>query len=329
MKTSWKLSAGVAALSIFGAGGTLAAQTSAAANDIGATTVEDVVITATRREEKQQNVPIAVQAFTGDKLAQLGISNFQELLVNTPDVHAAGRGPGQNTVYIRGLSTDTASILIGGSAGTNPSVAIYLDDVAVSMPVRNLDVYAADLQRVEILKGPQGSLFGASAMGGAVRYITNKPDVSGFHAGVSASVSTTKSGGPSASGQGFINLPIIKDKFAIRLVAYDDHQGGYIDNIAATYQMPLSSPGFKGRPDFVNIARPIVDNASLVKKNFNTADYRGFRVSALFQLNDDWSVEAQHQSQRLRTVACSIMIRLCRICRSNASIPTTLLMSAG
>ena len=300
MKKNWYLSVGAGALSIFGAGISSASAQNAGGSD-QTTTVEDVVVTATRREEKLQDVPIAVQALSGDKLQELGITDFQKLLLFLPDVHAAGRGPGQNTVYIRGLSTDTVSILVGGSAGTNPNVAVYLDDVAVSMPVRNLDVYAADLERIEVLKGPQGSLFGASAMGGAIRYITAKPNLHEFHSGFTASYSVTKSGDPSTSGQGFVNIPIIKDKLAVRLVVYNDSKGGYIDNIPATYQMPLSSPGFKNRPGFANIPRPIVDNATEVEKNFNSADYRGLRLAVAYQINDDWSVEAQHLTQTLKT----------------------------
>ena len=300
MRMNWYLSAGAGALMIFGAG---LSPTSALAADAKATgtTVEDVVVTASRREEKLQDVPIAVQALSGAKLSELGITDFQKLLLFLPDVHAAGRGPGQNSVYIRGLSTDTVSILVGASAGTNPNVAIYLDDVAVSMPVRNLDVYAADLERVEVLKGPQGSLFGASAMGGAIRYITAKPNLHEFHSGFTGTYSVTHSGDPSASGQGFINIPIIQDKLAVRLAVYDDSKGGYIDNVPATYQMPLSSPGFKNRATFAGISRPIVNNGSLVKQNFNTADYRGLRLAVMYQINDDWSLEAQHLTQTLKT----------------------------
>ena len=301
MKKSLYLSAGAGALMMFGAGLSPASAQVAAGSKDQINTVEDVVVTASRREEKLQDVPIAVQALSGDKLAELGITDFQKLLLFLPDVHAAGRGPGQNTIYIRGLSTDTVSILVGASAGTNPNVAIYLDDVAVSMPVRNLDVYTADLQRIEVLKGPQGSLFGASAMGGAVRYITNKPNLTDFSSGFTASYAFTHSGDPSASGQGYINVPIIKDKLAVRLVVYNDSKGGYIDNVPATYQMPLSSPGFRNRATFAGISRPIVNNATEVEKNFNTADYRGLRLAVKYQINDDWSIDAQHLTQTLKT----------------------------
>jgi outer membrane receptor protein involved in Fe transport len=305
MKKNWKLSTAAVALSIFGAGmtGAQAQEAATAAAKTNDTAIQDVVITASRREEKMQDVPIAVQALGAKSLQELGITDFSKLLTYLPDVHAAGRGPGQNTVYIRGLSTDTASILIAGAAGTNPNVAIYLDDVAVSMPARNLDVYAADLERVEVLKGPQGTLFGASAMGGAVRYITAKPDLREFHAGMKMSYAQTKSGDDSVSAQGYVNIPIIADKFAIRAVVYNDNRGGYIDNIAATYQMPANSPGFKSNDGNYgsNVSRPIVDNATVAKKNFNTTNYRGVRLSAKLQINDDWSVEVQNAAQVLKT----------------------------
>ena len=301
MTNKWNISASVIALSIFGAGVTAASAADMASPKDQPTTVEDLVVTASRREEKLQDVPIAVQAFGGDKLQELGITDFQKLLSFTPDVHAAGRGPGQNSVYIRGLSSDTVSILVGASAGTNPNVAIYLNDVAVSMPVRNLDVYAADLERIEVLKGPQGTLFGASAMGGAIRYITAKPNLHEFHSGFSTSYSVTHSGDPSVSAQGFVNIPIIPEKLGVRVVVYSDSKGGYIDNIPGTYQMPLSSPGFRGRPGFATISRPIVNNAVNVKQNFNTADYQGVRISVAYQINDDWSVDAQHLTQVLKT----------------------------
>jgi iron complex outermembrane recepter protein len=297
MKAHLMVSTAAAVLVSMGAGAAFAADTPAAAG----TGIDDVVITASRRSEKMQDVPIAVQALGADSLEKLGINSFEKLLQQLPDVHVAGRGPGQNTVYIRGLSTDTASILIAGAAGTNPNVAIYLDDVAVSMPARNLDIYAADLDRVEVLKGPQGTLFGASAMGGAIRYITAKPDLREFHSGMKMGYAQTKSGDDSVSVQGYVNIPVIKDKLAVRATVYNDSRGGYIDNIPATYQMPLSSPGFKGRPEFAGISRPIVDNATVAKKNFNTTNYKGIRIAAKFEINDNWSVEVQDMAQTLKT----------------------------
>ena len=104
-----------------------------------------------------------------------------------------------------------------------------------------------------------------------------------------------------SAGKTIINVPIIEDRLAARLVVYSDHKGGYIDNIPGTYQMPVTTPGFRGKAAFNNIARPVVNNGPLVKQNFNTADYQGIRLAVEMKINDDWSVGVQHLSQTLNT----------------------------
>ncbi len=250
MKTRWKLSTAAFVLASFGAGGTQAiAQSSAAAgaeeNDRG---IADIIVTATRREESLNKIPLAVQALSGDALADLNITKFDKLIEYLPNVRTASRGPGASSIFIRGLSTDSPGLQVSGTAGAQPTVALYINDAPASLVGRNLDLYAVDLQRVEVLAGPQGTLFGASAMGGAVRYITNKPDASAFHTGFNASYAFTKSGKESVAGDAFINVPIIQDKLAIRAVIYTDRQGGYIDNVAGEFQMPFSgNVGIAGR----------------------------------------------------------------------------------
>ena len=114
-------------------------------------------------------------------------------------------------------------------------MAVYLDDQSVQLPGRNLDVYAADLARIEVLEGPQGTLYGAGAQAGAVRYITNKPKLDVDEGSVDASYSTTAHGDPSGSGVAMINVPIIPGTLALRAVIYDDSRGGYIHNVPATF----------------------------------------------------------------------------------------------
>ena len=238
MKASWKLSTAVFVLASLGAGGAPAlaqqvAAVAAATDDDGG--IADIVVTATRREESLNKVPLAIQALSGDSLSDLNITKFDKLIEYLPNVRSASRGPGASSIFIRGLSTDSPGLQIAGTAGAQPTVALYINDAPASLVGRNLDLYTVDLQRVEVLAGPQGTLFGASAMGGAVRYITNKPDASEFHTGFNASYAFTKSGKESVAGDAFINVPIIKDKLAIRAVVYTDRQGGYIDNVAATF----------------------------------------------------------------------------------------------
>jgi iron complex outermembrane recepter protein len=327
LKHSLKISSAALVLATLGAGMTPAfAQDAAPAAEAADRGIADIVVTATRREESLNKIPLAIQALSGEALADLNVTNFEKLVEYLPNVRTASRGPGVSSIYIRGLSTDTPGLQIQGTAGVSPSVALYLNDAPASLVGRNLDLYPADLQRVEVLAGPQGTLFGASAMGGAVRYITNKPDTSDFHAGFNASYSFTKGGDESVSGSGFVNIPIIKDKFAIRVVLYNDNQGGYIDNVRSTYQMPFNgNVGIAGRlptgnPLLVIRAlescsgvanctgstyraptRQTINNDRFVEDNYNDASYVGGRIAATFEINDDWSIDLMHVRQQLKT----------------------------
>jgi iron complex outermembrane recepter protein len=340
MKIGWKISTAAFVLAAMGAGSMPAfAQEAEAKKDDGGIT--DIVVTATRREESLNKIPLAIQALSGDSLGDLNVTNFEKLVEFLPNVRTASRGPGASSIYIRGLSTDTAGSQIQGTAGTSPSVALYVNDAPASLIGRNLDLYAADLQRVEVLAGPQGTLFGASAMGGAIRYITNKPDLEEFHAGFNASYSFTRGGDESSSGDAFVNIPVIKDRLAVRMVLYNDNQGGYIDNVRSTFQMPFN--GNVGRPGLlptgnpllviraiqscqvivtpavgttpaVTAARPncngsnyaaptrqIINNDAFAEDNYNDASYKGGRIAATFKIDDDWSVDVMHIRQSLNT----------------------------
>jgi iron complex outermembrane recepter protein len=292
--------------------------------------IAEIVVTATRREESANRVPLAITALGGDTLSDLNITKFDKLIEYLPNVRAASRGPGASSIFIRGLSTDSPGLQIAGTAGAQPTVALYINDAPASLVGRNLDLYAVDLQRVEVLAGPQGTLFGASAMGGAVRYITNKPDASDFHAGFNASYAFTKKGEESVAGDAFINIPIIKDKLAVRAVFYTDRQGGYIDNVAGTFQMPFNgNVGIAGRlptgnPLLVMRAiqscqnaagaipnctgslytpptRQTINNDAFVEKDYNDATYRGGRIALTWNVTDDWSVDLMHLRQELDT----------------------------
>src|SRR5215469_17132336 len=128
----------------------------------------EVIGTAQRRSENIQNVPISVQALTAETLKQLNISTFDDYVRFLPNVTAASNGPGQNEIFIRGVSAGSQASQGSGSTGIWPNVAIYLDNQSGQLPNRNLDVYAVDLQRIEVLEGPQGTLFGAGAQAGVI-----------------------------------------------------------------------------------------------------------------------------------------------------------------
>src|SRR5256884_6722613 len=142
---------------------------------------------------------------------------------------------------MRGLSAGNVATQSGGSINGFPNVAIYLDEQSGQLPGRNLDVYAADLERVEVLEGPQGTLFGAGAQAGVIRYITNKPKLNVTEGSVSGSYGVTAGGDPNTDITAVLNLPLIADKLAVRGVVYDDRRGGFINNVPATFT-PNASP---------------------------------------------------------------------------------------
>ena len=256
--------------------------------------LEEVTVTATKRAENLQDVPFAVSALGQEKLDELNIANFDDYIRYLPGVNAAGRGPGQSSIFIRGMATDSSdqtSIEIGAPV---PNVALYLDEQPVSSGGRNLDLYAADIARVEVLPGPQGTLFGASSQAGTIRLITNKPVYNEFQAGFDASWSSTSKGDPSNSVEAFVNIPVIDDKFAVRAVFYNAVEGGYIDNV---FGENAYLPGMVGFPDGADSV--VVNNIAYVEDNFNDAVYRGARISAKIALNDDWEIIPQYMTQSL------------------------------
>ena len=281
--------------------------------------VNTIVVTAQRRSEDLQDVPVAVNAIGSEELEQLNINTFDDYLEELPSVTAGGSGPGQSTIYIRGLASTTPNLTTAGVAGLAPNVSMYLDEQPLAQPGRNLDVYAADLERIEVLKGPQGTLFGASSQAGVVRLITNKPSLAGFDAGFKASTSFTKGGEESYKAEGMINVPVT-DNFALRAVVYLDDQGGYIDNVAGTRDLSESArfraagtvrengvpvaprrEGIQAGEDLSGVTFLEANNAGLVEDNFNDAQYSGFRASALYEFSPDWKVTVAHTRQSLET----------------------------
>ena len=277
--------------------------------------IEEVIVTATKRPQSLQDVPVAVSAIQEETLDQLGVSNFEDYLLQLPNVTAGGSGPGQNTIYIRGVASTTPGLTTAGVAGLAPNVALYLDEQPLAQPGRNLDVYAADLARVEVLSGPQGTLFGASSQAGTVRLITNKPDASATSANMKVGTAWTKSGEMSNNVEAVVNLPV-SDSLTLRGVVFVDNQGGYIDNIPGTLNLtqsgrfrpagtvrangvPVSSgrAGFQSTADLSGVTFLDADNGAQAEDNFNDAVYSGARLTALWEFSPDWSLTVAHMQQ--------------------------------
>ena len=251
-------------------------------------------MTAQRRSESLENVPITIQAISGEELQAAQRANIDDLLKYTPNVTYSGNGPGQGNIFMRGLSAGGAPNQSQSTTAPFPNVALYLDDQSMQFPGRNLDVYLVDMERVEVLEGPQGTLFGGGAEAGAVRYITNKPKLNVTEGDAKAAWGITAGGDNNGRGNATINLPIIQDVFAVRASVFSDRRGGYIDNVPATLSFGNS---------------PIVNNGSLVGNNTNPVTYTGARLSGLLHST---TTGACSSSRTIRTWRPTVISRSTR-----------------
>ena len=232
--------------------------------------VDEIVVTATKRAESTQDIAVVVNALGEDALDELGVDVFNDYLIQLPGVTAGGSGPGQNTIYIRGVASTTPNLTTAGVAGLAPNVAFYLDEQPLAQPGRNLDVYAADLSRVEVLPGPQGTLFGASSQAGTVRLITNQPVLGEFQAKMNAGISFTEDGEMSNKVEAVLNVPVT-DRLALRGVVFVDNQGGFIDNVPGT-RTARDSARFRAEGDLRRNGVPVSANRAGFQ---STADLSG------------------------------------------------------
>jgi iron complex outermembrane receptor protein len=273
--------------------------------------IQEITVTAQRRTENMQDVPIQIQALTGATLTQLNVTTFDDFVKYLPNVTSASNGPGQGVIFMRGLATSTLATQGSSGIGSFPNVAVYLDDQSGQLPGRNLDVYAADIERIEVLEGPQGTLFGAGAQAGVLRYITNKPKLDVVEGNVNAGYAYTSGGNPSSNVDAMINLPLIPDTLAVRGVIYSDTRGGYINNVPGTFSRLDSDLGIHyggyatgcsvgtavagqcatGTPTAFGVppGSPTANNNSLVANAINPVTYQGIRVGALLKFNEDWN----------------------------------------
>ncbi len=277
--------------------------------------VEEVVVTARKKTESLQDVPLSVSALRESSLEEKGISVFEDYLLQLPSVTAGGAGPGTSTIYIRGLASTTPNLTTAGVAGLAPNVSFYLDEQPLAQPGRNLDVYAADMARIEVLAGPQGTLFGASSQAGVVRMITNKPVIGESSGNAEVETRFMPEGAMGSKVELVGNIPL-GDSTAARVVAYRDRKGGYIDQVAGSIDasgsarfraagtvrqngLPVgaSRGGFQAGADLsgatLNAASAIVDDDA------NELTYQGFRASVAHEINESWDMLATVAQQTI------------------------------
>ncbi|MDB2344407.1 TonB-dependent receptor, partial [Porticoccaceae bacterium] len=270
--------------------------------------VEEVIVTATKRTESVQDIPMAISVLGGETLNDLNITDLEDYVTMLPNVSYITLGPGNGNVYIRGISSGGES-----SLGANPSVAVYLDDQPVTATGAYLNPHIYDVARIEVLAGPQGTLFGANAQSGAMRIITNQPDPTEFSAGLNLDVSQPKSGDFGETIEGFVNIPL-SDKAALRIVGYSKSEGGFIDNVQGehTFKHGFIRDGLVAAgatdaeamamaPDFTYNNYTSGDIGDVAEENFNTADTIGFRAALSVDLNDSWTATASVMHQDLES----------------------------
>ena len=248
----------------------------------------EIIITAEKREENVQKVPINVMVLGNRKLDQLDISNFQDYTKQLPSVSFLSYQPGQTTVYMRGVSSSAGSNSEGNHSGSLPQVGFYLDEQPITTIGGTLDVHIYDVARIESLSGPQGTLYGASSEAGTIRIITNKPQLGVTTGRVDAEGNVVAHGGAGGKLEGMINLPV-GDHIAFRGVGFYEHDAGYIDNIFGSRTYYIFEP---------NVPDVTVTNAGLEKKNFNDQDIYGGRAALKIDFDDNWTATPTFMYQK-------------------------------
>lgn len=234
--------------------------------------LEEVIVTAQKRVEDLQDVPASIQVVGSAKLQQLLASGFDDYARYLSSTGAQNFGSGRENLYMRGVTNNTDGLHVG----SQPTVAVYLDEQPVTTISNNLDVHIYDIARVEELPGPQGTLFGSSSMAGTLRIITNKPTTTGFEAGYDLDANAMPAGRPGGAIEGYVNLPL-SPRSAVRLVAFSEHDGGYINNVLG----PPETYATSGIPR---------SNAGLTRQHYNDTSTSGGRAALKIELDDSWTI---------------------------------------
>ena len=235
--------------------------------------LQEIVVTATRRELNLQDVAQSISAFSSADIQKYAIQDLEGVIGALPSLTLVNSMPGRNSIVMRGISTGTAEYR------TDSQVAVYLDDQPLTSISQQVDIRTIDIDRIESLPGPQGTLFGSSSQAGTLRYITNKPDPSKYSAQLDIEGGKIKGGEQDYEASGHLNIPL-GESVAVRAVGFYSHEGGYIDNVL----------GLTLRGDS--------DNSDVVEKNWNGYDTYGGRVAARWQINPGWETTLSVISQQ-------------------------------
>lgn len=255
------------------------ADDAAAAADVAPGGLQEVVVTARKRSENLQDVPLSIDVLTQQDVQHLGIVQFEDYATKVPSISFVSIGPGTQTFFMRGVSD-----------GSNPNYAntsatgFFLDDSSLSWFGVEPDLHLYDIERIEVLNGPQGTTFGASSMAGAIRYITNKPDVNAFSGGADFDGGKIQDGQENWTYEGFVNIPLIEGTLGFRASAFSASNGGFITNQLTTRT-------------WVN--GTVSNNAEWARDGYNREHQEGMRAALKWVLNDKWSALFSYDYQRM------------------------------
>src|SRR3984957_15751802 len=266
----------LAAVGILAGAAAAQAQQAPAAGDQSGV-LEDIVVTAEKRSESLQKVPLSVVAFTAETLAETGVEDFSSLAARIPGVTLNAAGPGQSSYSIRGIAS------VGGNA---PTTGLYIDDTPI-LPsggdgaTAGIEPDLLDLGRVEVLRGPQGTLYGASSMGGTIRLITNQPNLTTQEGAVKTEGSYTEHGGGNVRVDAMYNVPLIEDRVALRVVGTYKDFSGFIDrDVGVWAPNPGADPPYPVSP-----ATP-----SAIVRDVNTERLYSLRTVLKVAVNDAFTI---------------------------------------
>ena len=269
---------------------------------------QDIIVTAQKRAENLQDVPIAITAFGTKTLEDTQVDSFDDYAKMVPSLSYKSAGPGFVNVYFRGVASGENA----NHSASLPSVGTYLDEQPITTITGALDIHVFDIERVEALAGPQGTLYGASSQAGTVRIITNKPDLGETYGQVNLEVNKVAHGDFGWTGEGFINLPV-SENVAARLVGWYRRDGGYIDNIAGTRTYPIMQPVFDEEGNFIGLVDepgdditisnndPTDPDRDLAEDDYNDVYTYGARAALKIELNDSWTVTPQIMAQKQKS----------------------------
>lgn len=245
-------------------------------------TPEEIVVTASKRTESLQTVPISVTALTPTQLAEHQVTDFEDYAKLVPSLSYQSFGPSQSQINFRGITTGGDGL----ASGPLPTVGVYVDETPVTTINNSLDMHVYDMERIEALTGPQGTLYGASSLAGTLRMITKKPVIGKWEGGVDAGASKYGPGAGGGSLESYLNIPIT-NFLAARVMAFAEHDGGYISNTPTvrTYQRPH----FDASNNLVDSPLSI-SNGKYAESNANSADSYGGRAMLKVNLDENWTL---------------------------------------